>query len=206
MNYCLHEGEIIIPENTQDQSLTIFGLTEGQPASAVGPGQPPEFSFVISRQPLPNGLDAHTYTDQQLKGLPQILRGFALIERTAAPLSGRVASLLEFTWQSEHGLMYQRQAIVACGPIDDQPAAALTLTGTTREDLKDKYPLQVTDPQNLVQTPDRQTSWNSHQALHEAASSDPNTAIGKWKGPIDAIHELSITPTPAPPAAPDLNL
>ncbi len=139
MNYRLHEGEIIIPDNAQDQSLTIFGLTEGQPASAVGPGQPPEFSFVVSRQPLPSGLNAHTYTDQQLKGLPQTLRGFTLIERSAAPLSGYVASLLEFTWQSEHGLMHQRQAIVACGPLDGQPAVALTLTGTTREPLKDKY-------------------------------------------------------------------
>ena len=139
MNYRLHEGEIIIPSNAQDQSLTIFGLTEGQSATAVGPNQPPEFSFVISRQPLPDGLNAHTYTDQQLKGLPQVLRGFTLIERSAAPLSGHVAPLLEFTWQSEHGRMHQRQAIVACGPLEGQPAVALTLTGTTREDLKDKY-------------------------------------------------------------------
>ena len=34
--------------------------------------------------------------------------------------------------------MHQRQAIVACGPLEGQPAVALTLTGTTREDLKDK--------------------------------------------------------------------
>ncbi len=137
MNYRLHEGELLVPDDAQDQSLTIFGLTEG--GSVPSPGQPPEFSFVVSRQPLPEGLNAHTYTDQQLQGLPQTLRGFTLVERSAAPLSGRVASLLEFTWQSEHGLMYQRQAIVACGPLDGRPAVALTLTGTTREPLKDKY-------------------------------------------------------------------
>ena len=33
MNYRLHEGEIIISDNAQNQSLTIFGLTEGQPAT-----------------------------------------------------------------------------------------------------------------------------------------------------------------------------
>lgn len=137
MNYRLHEGEILVPLGAQDQSMNIFGLTDGQPASALGQGQSPEFSFVISRQPLPEGMDAHTYTDQQLKGLPQALHGFTLVERSAAPVSGRVASLLEFTWQSEHGLMHQRQAIIACGPLDGQPATALTLTGTTREALRD---------------------------------------------------------------------
>lgn len=133
MNYRLHEGEIIVPDNAHDQSLNIFGVTEGQAASALSSGQPPEFSFVISRQPLPDGQTVHTYTDQQLKGLPQALRGFDLVERSAAPISGQVASMLEFTWQSDQGPMHQRLAILACGPT------AVTFTGTTRESLREKY-------------------------------------------------------------------
>ncbi len=139
MNYRLNEGEIIIPDSAQDQSLNIFAMTTGQPPSAFGPGRPPEFSFVISRQPLGEGQNAHTYTDQQLKGLPQALRGFQLIERGAASLGGQVAATLEFTWQSDQGPMHQRQAIIACAPVDGGPAVALTLTGTTRDSLRDKY-------------------------------------------------------------------
>ena len=133
--YRIHEGDLLLPENASDQSLAAFGLTLGQPAGA----HPPEFSFVVSRQPLPEGMTIHSYTDQQLKNFPQVLNGFQLIERTAAPVGGQVAALLALTWQSERGLMHQRQAILACGPLDGRPAAALSLTGTTREGLQDKY-------------------------------------------------------------------
>lgn len=133
--YRIQEGDLLLPEGASDQSVAAFGLTLGQ----APPGQPPEFSFIISRQPLPDGMSIHAYTDQQLKNFPQILTGYRLVDRTAAPVGGQVAALVELTWQSERGTMYQRQAILACGPLDGRPAVALALTGTTREGLQDKY-------------------------------------------------------------------
>lgn len=133
--YQIHEGDLLLPENASDQSLAAFGLTLGQPAGA----KPPEFSFVVSRQPLPDGMTVHTYTDQQLKNYPQILSGFQLLDRTAAPVGGQAAALIELTWRSDSGLMHQRQAILACGPLDGRPAVALSLTGTTRQGLEEKY-------------------------------------------------------------------
>ncbi len=133
--YRIQEGDLLLPESATDQSVSAFGLTLG----AAPPGQSPEFSFVISRQPLASGLTAHTYADQQVQNFPQILRGFQLIERSALPVSGQAAALLELTWQSDHGPMYQRQAIIACGPLDGRLAVVLALTGTTREGLQDKY-------------------------------------------------------------------
>lgn len=133
--YRIQEGDLLLPDGASDQSVSAFGLTVGQ----APPGQPPEFSFVISRQPLPAGMTIHAYTDQQLQNFPRILNGFQLVDRTAAPVGGRAAALLELTWQSERGPMYQRQAILACGPLDGRPAVALALTGTTREGLQDKY-------------------------------------------------------------------
>ncbi len=53
---------------------------------------------------------------------------------------------------------------------------------------KGDFPLEVTDPRNLVHTPDRQTSWNSHQAVHEATSSTTDI----WSGPVEDIHQLPI--------------
>lgn len=133
--YRIQEGDLLLPEGTSDQSIAVFGLTLGQAL----PGQPPEFSFVISRQPLPTGMTIHTYTDQQMRNFPQILNGFQIIERTAVPMGSQVAALVELTWQSERGPMYQRQAILVCGPLEGRPAVALALTGTTREGLQDKY-------------------------------------------------------------------
>lgn len=133
--YQIHEGELLLPENATDQSIAAFGLTLGQPAGA----NPPEFSFVVSRQPLPDRMTIHTYADQQLKNYPQMLNGFQLLDRTAAPVGGQAAALIELTWQSDHGLMHQRQAIIACGPLDGRSAVALSLTGTTREGLQEKY-------------------------------------------------------------------
>ena len=133
--YQIHEGELFLPENASDQSISAFGLTLGEPAGT----KPPEFSFVVSRQPMPSGMTAHAYTDQQIKSYPQMLNGFRLIDRTAAPVGGQAAALIELTWQSDHGLMHQRQAILACGTLDGRPAVALSLTGTTREGLQEKY-------------------------------------------------------------------
>ena len=133
--YYIHEGELMLPENASDQSITAFGLTLGQIASK----QPPEFSFVVTRQTLPDGMTIHIYTDQQLKSFPQALNRFQLVDRTVAPVGGQAAALLEMTWQSEHGPMHQRQALLACGPLDGRPAVALSLTGTTRQGLEEKY-------------------------------------------------------------------
>lgn len=133
--YRIQEGDLLLPDGATDQSVAAFGLTLGQ----APPSQPPEFSFVISRQPLPAGMTIHAYADQQLQAFPQILNGFQLVDRTAAPVGGQAAALIELTWQSEHGPMYQRQALLACGPLDGRPAVALALTGTTREGLQDKY-------------------------------------------------------------------
>lgn len=133
--YRIQEGDLLLPDGASDQSVSAFGITLGN----AQPGQPPEFSFVVSRQPLPEGTTIHAYTDQQVQSFPQIFNGFRLVDRTAAPVGGQVATLVEMVWQSEHGPMYQRQAILACGPLDGRPAVALSLTGTTREGLQAKY-------------------------------------------------------------------
>ena len=133
--YRIQEGDLLLPEGATDLSVAAFGLTLG---SAI-PVQTPEFSFVISRQPLPEGMTIHAYTDQQLQNFPRVLNGFQLVDRTAAPVGGQAAALIELTWQSERGPMYQRQAILLCGPLEGRSAVALSLTGTSREGLQDKY-------------------------------------------------------------------
>jgi len=67
---------------------------------------------------------------------------------------------------------------------------------------KGDYPNQVFDSRNLFHTPDRNTSWNSHTVIHRSTTSDPNTAIGIWKGPIGDIHVLPLDAPPAPPPVP----
>ncbi len=69
---------------------------------------------------------------------------------------------------------------------------------------KGDFPLQATDPRNLVHTPDRQTSWNSHQAVHEATSSTSDI----WSGPVDDTHQIPVDTNifplapPKPPTTP----
>lgn len=63
---------------------------------------------------------------------------------------------------------------------------------------KGNFPLQVTDPRNLVHTTDRQINWNSHQAIHQATSSTTDF----WKAPTGAAHQIPIDTTVFPLAPP----
>ena len=190
--------------------------TEPEPVPAAANSVPanPKYAGGPATIPRTNPSGGHLPADFGLHTIsenPQELRLFrqALDNKATSPRTNDYQRYLEIIRRGETPT--QAQAEKAWGSVQQEYFAVSRDAGTNMDDVeihhwnysKGEYPLQVTDPQNLVQTPDRQTSWNSHQAIHEATSSDPNTAIGKWKGPIDAIHELPITP--APPIAPDLN-
>jgi len=63
---------------------------------------------------------------------------------------------------------------------------------------KGDFPLQVTDPRNLVHTTDRQINWNSHQAIHQATSNTTDF----WKAQTGAAHQIPIDTGVSPLAPP----
>jgi hypothetical protein len=62
------------------------------------------------------------------------------------------------------------------------------------------FPTQIVDPRHLVPVPSRAV----HEAVHTATTSNPNTFIGIWGGPIAPQHQIPVPPwtTPLPPRAP----
>ena len=150
---------------------------------------------------LPSDFDLHTIAEN-----PQQHRLFqqALKNRAAWPRPNAYKTYLQAVERGETPTY--DQANNAWGDVQREYFQLSRRAGIDMEGVqvhhwnfnKGDFPLQVTDPRNLVHTTDRQINWNSHQALHEATSSTTNF----WKDQIDPIHELPIDPHVFPLAPP----
>ena len=140
--YHIQEADFILPAVAQDQSVNIFGFSEIDLSTGMPSRTPPEFSVVVSRDVVGLEEDLGKYVSQQLQLLQQNLTNFHLVQRTPTIVDGLNVTVVEYTWKSENGPMYQWQAYLFCptGVVAaPNTRIALTITGTTRQSLHSQY-------------------------------------------------------------------
>jgi hypothetical protein len=128
--YQINEGAFELPDGWPDQTVNIFSTSREAPA---------EFSLVISRDEEQEGEGLRDYVARQHKALYEQLPRLRMLRRGDVVLDGRPALDVEFTWESDAGLMRQRQVYVA------HDGTILTLTATAREALYAKYEAALDD-------------------------------------------------------------
>lgn len=132
--YRMHEADLILPEQPDDQTVHIFAYAPKEKTK----DPLPEFSLVVNREAVEDSSSISGYVQQQLSILSENLPEFQLKSREEAFIDNAEAVLIEYTWKGDHGLMYQRQAYVLCPSataLRPYTRTALTITGTTRESM-----------------------------------------------------------------------
>ncbi len=107
MIYYIHEANLSLPEECQDQSVNIFSFpanSDRGPASITIPRE----SFI--------GRDHDAFADQKLAEAAQNLRGYRLHERRRVTIGGESAIEFEYTWSTPDGKnVRQLQSTVVLG-------------------------------------------------------------------------------------------
>lgn len=114
----MHEAELRVPLNWQDQSMQLFRVP-----SESGGG---DSSFIVTRDYDGAAKLAKDYADEQLIVLKQKFRGFKLLAKADLAIDRSAAVVIDYEWESNSVILRQRQAYV--------PAAEsmLTLTLTAK--------------------------------------------------------------------------
>ncbi len=114
--------EFIVPDDWQDRCITAYsGPLE--PGFGVAP------NIVVTRDALDRGETLAAYSDRQLVSMAQNLEGFELLGRREVLLGGLRGAEVHYRWDSEHGLLEQRQVFVA-----PRGSAVFSFVATAQQD------------------------------------------------------------------------
>lgn len=107
--YYTNEVRFLLPSQCVDRSITAFMVPkEGSPVPPP-PGEPGEFSLILTREEVPVGLTLPAIVSSQLDILASALTDFALQKRQAASVDNLPAEQVEFTWLNRDVPMRQQQ-------------------------------------------------------------------------------------------------
>lgn len=121
--YYTNEVRFLLPSQCVDRSITAFIVPKaGSPPPS--PGEPGEFSMILTREEAPASLALTALVGGQLDALASALPTFRLQERRAASVDNLPAEQVEFTWVNNGVLTRQRQTHFLTGGL------LVTLTGT----------------------------------------------------------------------------
>lgn len=123
MSYHIQEATCDMPAEWRDMTINVF---------MVGDATSAEFTFVITRDVLPQGTDLQGFADAQLKTCAKTLGGYQFVGKRPRTIQALPALEYDFTWRSEQQTMYQRQLVLALGG-----AKLLVCTATARDFLDD---------------------------------------------------------------------
>ncbi len=126
--YHINEADIMLPAECSDQTMNIFTL---------GATEEMRYSLVITRDTLTGDETLREFATEHLTKMEQTLPGFMFLARGQTRIDELAVETVEFRWQSEHGLMHQKQAYLFYH-ADLPSRTALTLTGTCREPVPDE--------------------------------------------------------------------
>jgi hypothetical protein len=121
-----NEFVTILPDGFKDKTVNIFSLTDEGPS---------ELSIVAARDRPQKGEDLDAYVARQLGVLAQRLTLFRVVRQERTKLDEQPATVVDYTWQSPEGKMYQRQVVV----FVKATGAALLLTATSKDHLEPKW-------------------------------------------------------------------
>jgi len=99
-----HEGSILIPDPWSDDTLTVLKAPDHE-----------GHNLVISREPLPTGVDVLTHLDAQRFVIASTLTEFSESGRQTLTIHGQVCILLEYSWRSPEGAMFQANLMRSVG-------------------------------------------------------------------------------------------
>lgn len=107
--YYTNEVRFLLPSQCVDRSITAFMVAkEGSPVPPP-PGEPGEFSLILTREEVPAGLTLPAIVSSQLDILASALTDFTLQKRQAASVDNLPAEQVEFTWVNSAVPMRQQQ-------------------------------------------------------------------------------------------------
>ncbi len=136
------EAEFVLPATPQDQTINMLGFFNPALAGLPPADTPPEFSLVINRDLVDTSKTVDAFVDRQMQAMRTGLPGFALQTRSGIRIDGAGGIQLVYTWQSENGPLFQRQACLHCPPAvspNPQTRLMLTITGTSADFLQARY-------------------------------------------------------------------
>lgn len=104
MQHRFHEGSVQVPRSWSDETLTVLKAPEHE-----------GHNLVVSRQPLPAGVDPTDHMDEQRQVIAEALDEFKELAREDLSVAGRPSVLLEYMWRSPEGVMFQANAMQTLG-------------------------------------------------------------------------------------------
>ncbi|KMW72645.1 hypothetical protein TI10_14615 [Photorhabdus luminescens subsp. luminescens] len=104
--YQMNEGTLAIPDNWRDESMNVFVLPDDS-----------GINLVVSRTPVPAGMDNNAYYEQTLEQFCTHLPGYQEHQRSEITLSRQPARRLDYQWKSPEGDMYQTVVLQIRGTL-----------------------------------------------------------------------------------------
>ncbi|MCT8344576.1 MULTISPECIES: DUF1795 domain-containing protein [Photorhabdus] len=104
--YQMNEGTLAIPGNWRDESMNVFVLPDDS-----------GINLVVSRTPVPAGMDNNAYYEQTLEQFCTHLPGYQEHQRSEITLSQQPARRLDYQWKSPEGDMYQTVVLQIRGTL-----------------------------------------------------------------------------------------
>lgn len=100
----INEGTIDLPKEWKDESINVLTASQGS-----GPG----FSFTISRDTLPWGMEFASFASKEVDAIASNLKDYHQIASEPTEVDGQEAVLSEFRWTSAQGPIHQCMVITA---------------------------------------------------------------------------------------------
>lgn len=111
MEYQIHEGIVVLPDDLKDRSMNMFTL---------GTAIPAPLSLTIARDDMLPGEDMESYVKRQIKLLSANMKGYKLVEQKEATLSKEnplMGLQIEAYYKGiESRTFFQRQAAFEISP------------------------------------------------------------------------------------------
>lgn len=140
--YHTQEAEFVLPATPQDQTINMLGFFNPALTGLPPADTPPEFSLVLNRDLVDTNETVDAFVDRQMQAMQSGLPGFNLQTRSSLRIDEANGIQLVYTWQSENGPLFQRQACLHCPPIvspNPHTRLMLTITGTSAQALSARY-------------------------------------------------------------------
>jgi hypothetical protein len=123
--YRLHEADIQIPDNWQDNTINAFSLSSGKSGNVA--------NLTITRDAVTQSKDVQSYADQQLVEAAKKLKGYKLIDRRSTQINGQSSIEANFTWLTPERIEIQQRQVYV---MRDKTFIIFTLTARAN-DFKD---------------------------------------------------------------------
>ena len=113
MDYRLHDGNLTIPDDWQDETMHIFRApdTEG-------------YNLVINRSPIPHGIDPLEHLKSQYTIIRETLKDYNEVSKKPVTVDGIEYRLVSYDWDSPEGKVHQINLMI----IAEQTLLSMTAT------------------------------------------------------------------------------